>query len=189
MTRYFHSLLLASDLSWFVARWPFTRRCSRRVRIWLAESGSLTARLQAAAGAIRVRVLYEGRGWPFESERQCLQWAHGQPVWIREVILYTGECPLLAARTVAPEVTLRGGGAGFAHLGSRPLGALLFNHPGVVRKTAEWVALNRGRWRLHSAAVPRWGRRTLYEVNGKPLLVNEFFLPIVFELEAGKGDE
>jgi len=106
------------------------------------------------------------------------------PVWVREVLLESAGIagmPVLAARTVAPVATLEGVGAGFARLGNRPLGELLFTHPAVVRGEIQWTRLSRRHWRLKESVCPRWGRRTLYEVGGLPLLVNEFFLPVVFE--------
>jgi len=175
-----HSRLLAEDLDWFSPRHPRVREIPPRVRDWLSETGSLTARLEAVAGNVRVQVLYQGSGRAFPSESQWLRLPRDRYLWVREVILTSPHGPLVAARTVAPGETLRGRGAGFGRLGERPLGALLFSHPAVERGDSQWVRLAPSAWRMFPAEAPRWGRRTLYHVDAAPLLVSEFFLPRLF---------
>lgn len=165
---------------------PYRHRFPLVVRSWLSETGSLTARLSSVFGPVRVVVLYEGRGRLLSSERARLVRFSSGPVWVREVLLESAGMPLLGARTVAPVATLEGVGAGFGRLGNRPLGELLFTHPAVVRGETQWTHLPPKHWRPNETACPRWGRRTLYEVGGRPLLVNEFFLPIVFDRGMGE---
>ncbi len=179
------SLLLVADPRWVIARPPYRHRFPAPVRSWLDETGSLTARLEATGGPVRVIVLFEGGGRLMASERKHLGSIPGDPVWAREVLLEIHGVPMLLARTVAPRSTLRGEGAGFVRLGSRPLGELLFTHPAVVRGDTEWTRLEPRHWRMGKIGLPRWGRRTLYQVGGKPMLVNEFFLPAIFRLEQG----
>ncbi|BCX82412.1 chorismate--pyruvate lyase [Methylomarinovum caldicuralii] len=176
------SLLLANDPRWFVPRFRFAGRPPPQALSWLAETGSLTARLQSLTGTVEVRVLRQGLGWALASERRRLAY-RPRLLWVREVVLEHRGMPLLAARTVAPPATLQGEGAGFARLGARPLGALLFTDPAVRRQGCEWTRLVSRNWR---APLPRpdWGRRTRYTIDGRPLLVAEFFLPPLFELEA-----
>ena len=177
-----HSRLLAEDLHWFSPHCPQARKIPLHIRSWLSESGSLTARLETVAGDIQVRVLYEGSGRPFASERRCLRLPHDRNLWLREVVLESRHGSLVAARTVAPRETLRGRGAGFGRLGNRPLGALLFSHPAVERGASQWVRLRPESWRLSQGEPPCWGRRTLYHIDAAPLLVSEFFLPPLFHL-------
>lgn len=177
------SLLLFQDLRWFPPCHPRARRMPSRVRDWLAEAASLTARLAAAVGPVRVEVLREGWGRAFPSERRHLHLAHDDCLWVREVVLRHGEVALVAARTVAPRRTLEGRGGVFTRLGSRPLGELLFSHPAIVREECLWTELAPMLWRLRDIGVPRWGRRVRYRIDGAPFLVCEFFLPSVFELE------
>ncbi|BCX89313.1 chorismate--pyruvate lyase [Methylomarinovum tepidoasis] len=174
------SLLLANDPHWFVPGFWSARRPPLQVLSWLAETGSLTARLQALAGTVEVQVLRQGRGRALASER-CRLAYRPRLLWVREVVLAHRGTPLLAARTVAPPATLKGAGAGVARLGTRPLGALLFTDPGVRRRGCEWTRLVSRNWK---APLPRpdWGRRILYTIDGRPLLVAEFFLPSLFEL-------
>jgi len=176
-----HSVLLARDLRWLAAGSLWRHRFPPEARSWLEEPGSLTARLACAFGAVRVTVLQEERGRLLASERRRMGLGSGEWIWVREVLLRAGDRPLVAARTVAPCSTLRGAGAAFARLGNRPLGELLFTHPGVVRGGMEWSRVESGHWRPAEIPPPRWGRRILYWIGAGPLLVNEFFLPGVME--------
>jgi chorismate--pyruvate lyase len=64
------------------------------------------------------------------------------------------------------------------HLDNRPLGALLFADP-TMRRGAMEIG------RIPATQVPGgqggdarlWGRRSLFYLDGKPLLVSEIFLP------------
>ncbi len=179
------SLLLTKEPSWFAAFSPRARKIPLPVRDWLSESSSLTARLRAVAGSIRVQVLYQGWGRPFPSEAKELKFSPRRWVWLREVELEAQGKRLLFARTVVPEATLKGSGTRFSRLGARPLGEVLFNLPKVRRVKMEWTGLDFTLW-LPAGEVPRWGRRALYLVGPElPLLVSEFFLPKVFALEEG----
>ena len=178
-----HSLLLAADLRWRVAGPLCRHRFPLPIRPWLEESGSLTACLEEKFGPVRVTVLYEGRGRLLPSERMRLGLNSKGWIWVREVLLKAHGFPLVAARTVAPISTLKGVGTAFAHLGNRPLGELLFTHPEVERGAMEWVRLHPRDWAMVNVPYPPWGRRTLYSIGGRPLLVNEFFLPGVPGLE------
>lgn len=182
-----HSRLLAEDLHWFSPYHPLAHKIPPHVHHWLSETGSLTARLEAVAGSVRVQVLHEGLGRAFASERQRLRLPHDHCLWVREVVLESRHAPLVAARTVAPRETLQGRGAGFGRLGNRPLGVLLFSHPAVERGDSQWVRLGPSSWRLPLSAAPRWGRRTLFYIDAAPLLVSEFFLPSLFHF--GCNDE
>lgn len=188
LTRAFRSLLLATEPTWFPVRSPRARRIHPKVRDWLAESGSLTARLQALAGPIRVQVLYQDWGRPFLSEIFRLKLPRGRRVWIREVVLEASGKQLLLARTVAPAATLAGPGVRFIRLGTRPLGELLFSRSDVKRVSMDWTCLDPVRQLGFPAQRAPWGRRTLYRIGPDlPLLVSEFFLPTVFALEGSDG--
>ncbi len=182
------SLILATEPAWFQVRSPRARRIHPAVREWLAEAGSLTARLQALAGPIRVQVLYQDWGRPFLSEAFRLKVPRGRWVWTREVMLEAAGKQLLLARTVAPAATLTGLGVRFTRLGTRPLGELLFSRSDVKSVSMDWACLDPAYWRFFPAKRPRWGRRTLYLIGPNlPLLVSEFFLPAVFALEGSDG--
>jgi chorismate--pyruvate lyase len=86
------------------------------------------------------------------------------------------------ARTVIPVRTLRGRQRRLARLGTRPLGAALFADPHLKRGEVEIARLAPGDGIYEHAAVQGaadgvWGRRSVFTLKGKPLLVSEFFLP------------
>lgn len=153
------------------------------LRGWLAERGSLTARLAAACPRrLALVVLAEGWARPAPDEAARLGLRRGAHAWVRHVHLLCGRTPWLFARTVVPVATLRGPGRRLQGLGTRPLGELLHRVPGVGRSALEVACLRPGH-PLHRLAWPRgaraaiWGRRSVYTMGGRPLLVSEFFLP------------
>jgi chorismate--pyruvate lyase len=178
-----HSLLL--EPAWLTYRHGRPAGVPARWFDWLRDDGSLTRRvLQACAGSFRVRLLHQGWGVPLASERRLLGMGRTRTALLREVELRCDELPWVFARTVIPARSLRGPARRLAHLGERPLGAVLFAAPTTRRGRVEFARLVPGQ-PLFEAAVanlPRppaelWGRRTLFFYAGKALLVNEIFLP------------
>jgi chorismate--pyruvate lyase len=156
-----------------------------RLYPWLADTGSLTTRLLAAChGEFRVRVLGQGWGRALTSERRLLGLSRSGLALIREVELQCEEEAWVFARTVIPAASLKGPARRLTLLGDRPLGAVLFADPATQRGRTE-VARFDTRHALYQDAVGHrelsaaslWGRRTLFTFQGKPLLVNELFLP------------
>lgn len=152
---------------------------------WVFERGSLTRRLKAACGAdFNVRVIRQGFAHPFPDEALLLKLRSGRRALVREVELRSRERPLVLARSVLPVQTLKGAGRRLAHLGNRPLGEILFASRRPRRHGFEAALAEVRHWQpavragLGSAA-PVWGRRSLYSIAGRPLLVAEFFLPAV----------
>lgn len=152
---------------------------------WLFDPGSLTARLiRACPGKFRVQVLSQTWRSPLHNEIKRLRMRARQMSLIREVYLYCDEQPWVFARTVIPRKTLSGAQKHLANLGSRPLGAVLFADPHMHRDDIEVTCLHPTE-RLYNKAVavlsqrpPHiWGRRSVFYLNNKPLLVNEIFLP------------
>jgi len=153
---------------------------------WLADTGSLTQRVKAACvGRFEVRLLRQTWGAPLPSERRILRGGLRGRVLIREVELLCDGAPRVFARTVIPFRSLSGAARQLGRLGVRPLGAVLFAHPATRRDKVEFARLSPAD-PLYAAAVAHlpgelptvlWGRRTLYRYAGKPLLVNEIFLP------------
>ena len=73
-----------------------------------------------------------------------------------------------------------------ARLGNRPLGAFLFADPGMQRGPVELACIRKGQAMFSEASLGLnqkpaevWGRRSVFRVGGKPLLVAELFLPAV----------
>ncbi len=164
-------------------------RVPARVDGWLRDRGSLTARvIRACPGRFRVELIRQGWGKPCYSEACLLGMRRGEIAIVREVELYCGDRPWVFARTLIPASSLRGSMRRLTRLGNRPLGAVLFSDPGVVRGRTQ-AARILPRHRLFQAAVAHlrqrpagiWGRRTLFLLDGRPILVNELFLPEIPE--------
>lgn len=158
------------------------------LRDWLLDTGSLTRRVRGAcAGRFQVRV--ESQRWerPRLDEYLALGLRIGRLAWVREVHLLCDDRPWVFARTVIPPRTLRGSRRRLANLGNRPLGALLFADPHMQRGPVEVARVARGS-ALFAAATQGapgspsalWGRRSVFRLGGRPLLVSEFFLPALF---------
>lgn len=158
----------------------------RGIQVWLRDTGSLTRKVIQACetGCFRVRLLHQGWGSPLNSERRILRSRRGVVMLIREVELLCDEHPWVFARTLIPATSLQGAARRLTHLGEKPLGAVLFNEPQAVRGVTQ-IARLLPRHPLFAAACSHldeapaelWGRRTLFHLSGRPLLVNEIFLP------------
>ena len=171
-------------------RWK-PHRCFLRSRIpaglsdWLLDRESLTLRLQQLCpGKFRVQVLSQVRDIPRLDEAQALGMMPREMAIVRQVLLLCGEQAWVYARTVIPVALLRGKLQRLAGLGTRPLGGVLFADPGMRRGTVELAeilpgqavyAAATGHLRQRPAAI--WGRRSVFRLSGKPLLVSEIFLP------------
>jgi len=153
---------------------------------WLADQGSLTRRLrQASGGAFEVRLLHQGWGKALPTELRLLGVGARGKALVREVALVCRGTPWVYARTVIPASSLAGAARRLGHLGTHSLGAVLFASPATRRCAMEWARLSPTH-PLYAAATGHltglrpstlWGRRTLFRFAGKPLLVNEIFLP------------
>jgi len=154
---------------------------------WLLDPGSLTARLlQRCPGSFHVQVLSEVWCSPQHNEIRRLGMHERQMSFIREVYLCCGDQPLVFARTVIPRKTLSGKQKHLAGLGSKPLGAVLFTDPHMHRDEIEVAHLESREQLFHKAVAALadkpatiWGRRSVFYLDNKPLLVNEIFLPAI----------
>jgi chorismate--pyruvate lyase len=150
---------------------------------WLMDRGSLTRSIQRnCPGRFQVKVRDQTIKHPLPSERRLLGLRRGAITLIREVELQCADRPWVFARTLIPLATLHGIGKKLAYLGDRPLGAILFADPTVRRQHVEIArllphhALFRQVSCLNPSPLALWGRRTLFLLADKPLLVNELFL-------------
>ena len=152
---------------------------------WLLDPASLTLRLQQLCGErFHVRVISQDWGWPRQDEAQALDMQGRTCAIIRQVQLMCADQPWIYARTVIPVTSLRGKLQRLAHLGTRPLGAMLFADPGMQRGVVELARILPGQT-LHADAMQAaagnaqtiWGRRSVFRIERRPLLVSEIFLP------------
>lgn len=157
------------------------------LRDWLWEPGSLTRRVIAHCdGAFRVNLIRQSPGRPLESERRLLAMGQGEQAVVREVQLLCAERPWVFARTLLPLANLGGAMQRLTRLGTRPLGEVLFTARDVERRLVQVAQLHPTHSLFAAASDPSadgpeclWGRRALFALAGKYLLVNEIFLPPV----------
>ena len=152
---------------------------------WLLDPTSLTRRLlQMCPGKFRVRLVSQQWGRPRPDEARALGMRHDGQAIIRQVQLLCDKSPWVYARSVIPATSMRGKLKRLAHLGTRPLGAMLFADPGMRRGGVELARIT-GDQQLHADALQCsrqytdaiWGRRSVFRITDKPLLVSEIFLP------------
>lgn len=169
------------ELRWFIAPgFPFPTKPPARLKSWLLDSSSLTAKLlRLSGGDFRVQVLRQVHTRASRSEALALGIKFQQLALIREVVLMGRNQPWVFARSVLPLTSLTGHLRHLRKQGTRPLGAFLFSQPHLVRSPIALSLISR-----HHAYVPPslmddhsiWGRRSIFRVEGKPLLVSEVFL-------------
>lgn len=149
---------------------------------WLSDRGSLTARLvDASENKFSVEVLNQYEFVPSESEAVALDMSTSTPAMIREVILCGKGKPWVFARSVLPLTTLTGRLVALRELDSQPLGALLFSDPSMTRAPVEVSYSAAAAFSVPDTLCAGnaflWGRRSVFYLDQKPLLVSEMFLP------------
>ncbi|MBT0962781.1 chorismate--pyruvate lyase family protein [Denitromonas iodatirespirans] len=163
-----------------------------RLRPWLLDPGSLTARIRARCERFEVRVVRQAPMRPHPDEAELLGLRPGARAWLREVLLLADGVPVVYARSVLPRHNLRGAWRLFHGIGSRPLGAALFSDPRIVRQPLRCTRLDVRDARYHRAMhlisgqlrlpASLWARRSLFRLRGRALLVSEVFLPTILTL-------
>lgn len=173
-------------LNWYNQRHCSHKRISARLRDWLFDRGSLTARLMDYCGdGFSVKLISLRRESPAFDEIVALGMQPRAHALVREVLLCCHDKPLVYARTIIPASSMRGALRGLALLGNRPLGAVLFSDHTMTRQPVEVALLHAGHVyheRINGLTEESvWGRRSVFTLKGEKLLVSEFFLPELFE--------
>ena len=163
------------------------RRGRVPARDWrcLVDPASLTQRVvTACAGRFRVHVIDQHWMRPLRNEARALGVPMTQYALVRQVFLMCDDEPWVYARTVIPASTLTGRLRQLSKLRSRSLGAFLFADPTmsreelhIVQLTARDKLFRRATVRLKHKPEAVWGRRSVFRLSDKPLLVSEIFLP------------
>jgi len=170
---------------WYRRRQLFSRGVPANIQTWLFDPASLTARLkQKCVAGFRVEVLSQTVAKPRLDELRVLGMKTGSYAIVRQVRLCCGHACWVYARTVIPFSTLKGKQRLYANLGVRPLGAMLFadrtmQRDEVMVTTLGTSQLPEGLGLQAQDAI--WGRRSVFRVGGKPLLVSEYFLPALLD--------
>lgn len=163
------------------------------VESWLFDAASLTQRLrQVCQGRFQVRVVSQQRVRPLRDERIALRMRDHEHALVRMVYLLCDGQPWVFARTVIPLRTLSGAQRRLGRLGTKPLGEVLFADRSMRRSEVEVARLAPGGklfgliatgttagGAINLAQQPQqiWGRRSVFYLQDKPLLVSEIFLP------------
>ncbi len=183
-----HSHLFNHSPRWLKNRPGIKQTIPLEVQSWIYETGSLTQRLRAHFGSrLHIRILLQQRHKPFIQERQLLKQPPAQYTLIREVLLHADNIPLILARSIIPEATIQVAHRNLSHLGTRPLGEVIFAYPNLQRLSLEITQVSPDAWREpcrneFQIQQPVWGRRTIYAIPAQPLLVSELFLPAVLDI-------
>lgn len=153
---------------------------------WLSDTGSLTKKIELAFNQRLEVIVLADELQNVLPEESYLFNKSLQRCRVREVLLCIQGVPVVVARSVIPTTSSSGHNRLILKLGNKPLGAVLFaNTYGLKSKTVRDIArLNRRQaiWRACQKKYPDlppqlWARRTIYFLNGHPLLVSELFLP------------
>lgn len=150
-------------------------------RHWLLDTGSLTQNLKdLAPNRFSLALIRRTFAAPSLSECHTLDMPLRRDAYIREVALCIDHQPQIFARSVIPRSTLTGSERQLLTLNKTPLGEFLFRHKNMRRGAIE---IKRGT--LNGQSV--WARRSVFYVNEKPLLVCEYFLPSLLQVNANTG--
>ncbi|MBA3903463.1 MAG: chorismate--pyruvate lyase [Rhodocyclaceae bacterium] len=159
-------------------------------RAWLADEGSLTARVASRCRKFSVALVRQELTRPNRDELRLLGLTRRESAWVREVVLKADGRPVVFAHSVLPRENVRGAWRLFAGMGGRPLGAALFADPRIERAPLQFRRLDARHplWQAAARIVGRvrgelWARRSLFFRRGKPLLVTEVFLPDIKRLK------
>lgn len=136
---------------------------------FLHNKGSLTALLEQKAGqALQVEILSEG--WQildFKSKKTLNLPIHRPALaWVREVLLFGNDKGAwVRARSIFPLPSLTGNAKRLRHLHGTPIGYVLFKKSRTLPHTRH-IFNDDG----------QWGRSSVYDWQGRKILIQEIFL-------------
>ncbi len=160
------------------------------LRHWLADSGSLTAKLMAHSKTFRVQRISQQRNTCWADEFDAIGLAKASKAHTREVLLRCDEVATVYAHTILPLSSTASQWPLFRTLGNKSLGSTLFGDPQVVRGALQFARLapNHPAMRRAQALTgcitnhALFARRSLFYRRGGIMLVTELFLPSVVHL-------
>lgn len=168
-----------------VGQWCSPEKCQLpdALKDWLIDPSSLTTRLKKQCDNFRVELLGQKIEACHADEANDVI-KQGEQVLVREVLLYCDEVAHVFARSLLPLSSLTGEEQILANLGNKSLGQVLFNNPSLERQRIEISSF------LSTSSVAEfsktldisveqflWGRRSIFMLESKPLMVAEVFLP------------
>lgn len=180
---------MKSRQCWYRRHQLFNQSLDKILIPWLFDSSSLTARIiRLCDGNFSVQVLSQHWQKMSAEEASAMSLPGVPSALVRKVLLCCDEQPLVYARTVIPVTTIQGPQRRYANMGNRPLGAMLFADRTMRREAVQIAKLpvNNEIYRYTESKESIWGRRSVFRVSEKPILVSEYFLPELIQLEFAK---
>ena len=172
--------IVTSRQRWYRRNQLFNHSIDRTLASWLFDASSLTSRMVALCRkSFSVQVLSQRWQKLDAEEAAAMSLNNVRAALVREVLLCCKNQPLVYARTVIPVTTIQGAQRRFANMGNRPLGGMLFADRTMRREQVQVAVLSASHDvnRYTRIDEPVWGRRSVFRVAGKPILVSEYFLP------------
>ncbi len=171
---------------WYQRHQLFNQSVPSSLLPWLFDTSSLTSRIISLCDDdFSVTVL--SQQWQvLDAEEVSVMALTGvRAALVRQVVLNCGKKPMVYARTVIPATTIQGALRRYANMGNRPLGAMLFADRTMQREAIQVARLTAEQFILAGGDKNTvvWGRRSVFRVAGKPLLVSEYFLPALVQVD------
>ena len=165
------------------------------LRDFLLDPGSTTRRMQREyASQTKVQLLKQNWSYPYYQEAEQLQIPLRQYAFIRETYLSCQGKTWMYAKAVFPQYFFTGKNQRLLkELDLRPLGKLLFRDPTMQRSEFEIALLKTHhleyQWATRNILKPTqlWARRSMIQLQTKPLLLTEVFFPEFFKLVKAKS--
>ena len=156
------------------------------IRDFLLYTGSLTEHLEYyCRDDFNLELTCQSWQRPLIDEAKILHIQDSRYALIREIYLKCGNRRLVYGRSIIPAQTFTGAERRLAYWGKRSLGDYLFTQRKAKRGSIEITRIpeNHKLINLASRNLPTgnkgglWGRRSMFYIRNKPLLVVEIFLP------------
>jgi len=140
------------------------------MQLLLSNRGSLTQQLiEVSNGTFRVHTTEQA--WRIVlglSLRKLFgPVAPSHKFWSRKSVLLCNRKPVVLAHSLMPAHAAMSDLCQVLDLGEQPLGEFLFSQGGLKREAFQYAQSEQG----------YWGRRSIFHLDSKPIMVAEFFLP------------
>jgi chorismate--pyruvate lyase len=177
--------IVKSKQRWYRRHQLFNQSVQPALLPWLFDASSLTARLIELCGKdFSVQLISQQWQKMNTDEISAMALKNTHAALVRQVYLCCAGTPLVYARTVIPASTVQGALRRYANMGNRPLGAMLFSDRTMRREPVQIAQLPEfypaQQYANQNEVV--WGRRSVFRVAEKPLLVSEYFLPKLLQI-------
>ncbi len=176
---------MKSRQRWYRRHQLFNQSLDGALLPWLFDTSSLTARMISVCdGKFSVKVMSQRWQKVSADEAEVMSLSGIPSALVRKVLLCCDGQPLVYARTVIPASTIKGAQRRYANMGNRPLGAMLFADRTMQREAVQVAKLPATSeiYRYTKLKEDIWGRRSVFRVAEKPILVSEYFLPELIQL-------